>query len=71
MCLVQHWSVTRPVLIVAGFLVALSHAFDGLRTPVGVFMRGVVLGLVLLPAAIDVDVTDQLPRFRLENGDFA
>ena len=34
-----------PVLILAVFLVALSQALDGLQTPAGVFVRGVVVGL--------------------------
>ena len=36
-----------PVLIVAVFLVALSQALDGLQTPLGAFVRGVVVGLAM------------------------
>ncbi len=37
-----------PVLVVAVFLVALSQALDGLQTPLGEFVRGVVVGLAIV-----------------------
>ncbi len=37
-----------PVLIVAVFLVALSQSPDGLQTPAGAFVRGVVVGLSIV-----------------------
>ena len=41
-----------PVLIVAVFLVALSQALDGLQTPLGAFVRGVVVGLGIVCSVV-------------------